>query len=826
MAFDRFMIGPTGGQQTLVKPWLIPDEAFAQLNNCYVFRGRLRKRFGSYLMNGNVDNEIAQLYSRLRINVATTAAVTGNLTSTIMPGSVWAIGQQFSVGDTIFTVKVANGATLTTGAATATYNTANGALVITGNNENPSTAVYFYPGTPVMGLISYETNVINDEPVYAFDTQFSYKYTGGITGAWTRLGTMTWTGNDSEFFWGWTYRGITSAQQFLFVTNYNAPDRTAYWDGFAWNVLAPIINPTSRIYTARIIIPFKNLLLMLNTVEADEGIQVGISNTDSSGNLSSTAVTGATLAHPFAVGQNFTVGSTIFTILVAAMGTNALATSTNGQNPSSTATLNITNAGLTTANLTITGNGLNPSTPVYYMPNTSGSTLNYFNRCRFSWDGSPVDVTAWQENVVGHGGYTDADTSEQIITCQFIKDRLIVYFERSTWELVYTGNNILPIIWQKINTELGSESTFSVIPFDRVAIGIANVGVHACNGSNVERIDLSIPDEVFGISNDNNGVYRVYGIRDYYTEMIYWTFPSIGPNDVYPNRVLTFNYRTKTWAFNDDSITCFGYYQDQSTTTWSSIQGQWFQAGYSWNSATIQAKFRDIIAGNQQGFVFICSADEYRNSPSLQITDVLNLVGQQIITCINHNLNNNDYIALENLQGVTGIDYPNNIFQVQRITSDSIAIYSENYAGNYLGGGTLARVSQIDILTKQYNFYVEDGRNAYVQKVDMLVDRTYQGEITVDTYVSSTEESQIQNAQATGSIMGTGILETSPYALVPLEQVQDRLWHPIYPQAEGECVQLHIYFSPEQIMNANISFEDFQLHAMTFYTQPTSSRLQ
>ena len=76
-----------------------------------------------------------------------------------------------------------------------------------------------------------------------------------------------------------------------------------------------------------------------------------------------------------------------------------------------------------------------------------------------------------------------------------------------------------------------------------------------------------------------------------------------------------------------------------------------------------------------------------------------------------------------------------------------------------------------------------------------------------------------------GAIMGTGIVQTSPYALVPLEAIQDRVWHPVYPQAEGECVQLHIYLSPTELLNADIAWEDFELHQLIFYASATS-RLQ
>lgn len=45
MAIDRFLIAPLEeGLRTDLKPWLIPDSAYAELNNAYIFRGRLKKK--------------------------------------------------------------------------------------------------------------------------------------------------------------------------------------------------------------------------------------------------------------------------------------------------------------------------------------------------------------------------------------------------------------------------------------------------------------------------------------------------------------------------------------------------------------------------------------------------------------------------------------------------------------------------------------------------------------------------------------------------------------------------------------------------------------
>ena len=84
----------------------------------------------------------------------------------------------------------------------------------------------------------------------------------------------------------------------------------------------------------------------------------------------------------------------------------------------------------------------------------------------------------------------------------------------------------------------------------------------------------------------------------------------------------------------------------------------------------------------------------------------------------------------------------------------------------------------------------------------------------------------LQSGVATNSLLGSGILETSPYTLMPMESYQTRLWHPLHLQADGEFVQLRFYMNDEQMLSPLISESDFQLHAMTFYVTPTASRLQ
>jgi hypothetical protein len=192
------------------------------------------------------------------------------------------------------------------------------------------------------------------------------------------------------------------------------------------------------------------------------------------------------------------------------------------------------------------------------------------------------------------------------------------------------------------------------------------------------------------------------------------------------------------------------------------------------------------------------------------------------ITSVNHNLQMGDFVVIENALGVTSLN--DFIHEVQVITTDTFEVYSAVFSGVYTGKGTIARISQIDILTKQYNFYSKSGRNAYISKVDCLVDVTDNGAVALDTFISSSNQSQSAAGAATGALLGTLELETAPYDLAPLESTQERVWHPVYLQSDGQCVQLRFYFDDVLATDPDAVWADFQLHAMMFYATPTSNR--
>ena len=139
-------------------------------------------------------------------------------------------------------------------------------------------------------------------------------------------------------------------------------------------------------------------------------------------------------------------------------------------------------------------------------------------------------------------------------------------------------------------------------------------------------------------------------------------------------------------------------------------------------------------------------------------------------------------------------------------------------------------------MTKEYNFYAKQGRNAYINQVDFLVDTTSAGKIQVDVFVSTAFFSTSTTPATPEVLLGSGTLDTFPYTIanaalgvaapIPFEETAERVWHPVYFEADGEVIQMQFIMNDAQMRNPAINECDFQLHAVCFHAAPTSYRFQ
>lgn len=564
------LIGPfqTGIQRDR-EPYLLPQEAFVDLEDAYVWRGRVKKKNG-YTFLGRLHRTPSPLPEVLpNINTGAVTYTTTLANSPVSPGTI------------IITINTIPAMTFTdnaNGTLTSTTPTANfgiidyesGTFTLTFNPPLPGGGPFAVnaidyrtlPRQPVMGLATYDTININREDLVAFDQTRSYFF-NTTTNQFDEIATGNWNSSDSDFFWWYNYFVDGSNNKLLWTTNniaYNVAlqDGIQYFNGTTWTLLQAQIDSAAPnpnfLRGSLMVIPYRDRLVALNTLE--------------------------------------------------------------GPAP------------------------------------TIAGAIRYPQRIRWSQNGTPViavDVNAWRQDIIGRGGFLDAPTSEAIVSARFYKDTLIVFFERSTWRLRYTGNEILPFVFEQINAELGAESTFSSIQFDDGVLAVGDKRIISANSLGVTPIDQKIPDEVYKFHNDAEGPKRVHGIRDFFNQLVYWTFPNDVPNKTYPNKLLVLNYIEGSYAFFNDSFTTFGRWQRSIDYTWRTLPYEsWIDWVLPWGNPKGQSWHPSIIAGNQKGFVVLLDQVAV-NEESLDLINTLPVpsisnTAPAVFDLPNHNLEINDFV--------------------------------------------------------------------------------------------------------------------------------------------------------------------------------------
>ncbi len=469
---------------------------------------------------------------------------------------------------------------------------------------------------------------------------------------------------------------------------------------------------------------------------------------------------------------------------------------------------------------------------------TQLGSVNIFNRCRFSQIGSPIQQTvvgppfvggAWRSDVFGKGGFIDCPINEAIVSAAFFKNTLLVSFERSTWQLRYVGEYGLPFLWERVSSDFGSESTFSNVLFDRGILQVGDKGITSASATNVQRIDEKIPDLVFSFRNDNFGIERIQGIRDFQREIVFWNYVESTEDTVsqkYPDRILVYNYRNNTFAIFRDNVTAFGLFQTSNSITWDSEIVTWDDMDITWDSVYEQTYFPFIVSGNQQGYIHLFGYQTI-NDPSLSVTAVDMTVSPNVLTIPDHNLDDNEFIYLTGLtfSSTPPANLNNQIYLVTYIDDNNIGLSTWNFvtqgyevtpiagSSSYVGNGQVALFPVLNVLTKDFNPYQAQGLQLKLSFIDFLFDATPNAAVSIQYYVNSSISTQ-------GNLLiGNNEVETyltSPFYVPDSEYA----WHRFFATAFGQYINVLITYD-DNLMNTLTTHEqDFQLNAMTLWTRP------
>lgn len=459
-----------------------------------------------------------------------------------------------------------------------------------------------------------------------------------------------------------------------------------------------------------------------------------------------------------------------------------------------------------------------------------------------------VNVNAWRDDVRGQGGFLDIPTSENIISFGFVRDNLVVFCEHSTWQLRYTGRSIAPFQIERVNSELGAESTFSAVQFDTSLVGVGDKGIVECDSFKSERIDIKIPNLVFDFNNLNEGTTRVHGIRDFIEQLAYWTYPfkpEKSPYEItFPNRRLVYNYENDSWAIFTDSLTTLGTFQAQSGAKWQDFPGpdssnKWSNQNITWVQR--QALQPDIIGGNQQGFVEYLDS-QAGNDVSLAITGITGSLPTILINSYDHNLVVGDVIQIfdiaptdtffalnNNIYGVTNVIDANN-FEIMTYNpiNDSFNIPVEIVDGVYFSAGRIAIRDGFSVISKKFSF-IEEGQNIQMGYLDVLTDTAEGGAITCNIYLNYNDSEPI-NTVPQNRLPDALNLSPDPFfnSTVPISQngglESSKNWQRVFCPVRGQFITIEWTLSNAQLVGDEQGC-DVQIDAQILYVRRAGKQL-
>lgn len=565
MGYQPFMVAPFNTAiSTYLKPWMQPEDAFIDMEDCYTYRGVVTKRLGFSLFD-SFPNAVNTFFIGTGDGVTTSFTVTipyvpiARLSMTIThtySGGTVSDGHDTASGYPISTITGTNlglsavnyltGVVVLNFTAAPTINTpiklTFGVLVAVGNGGTtyacslPITGAFAAPIKPKSVFIGNVSTGQGSNPSFDVPTTID---TGSLVGGDVSAGVVQYS----------TGKIDTASPPSVSVT-FNAPI-TLNTDIFAqWEFQAPS-NPIKGI-------PFfwtatssqDTLVFNNNQVAKVDPLNFKLTNI-SGGDIFNTSqkaffFTANYLGRIFILNNNdpLTVwDGTNFTQPVVAFS--SLAPTTNN---------------LDTGLLIF----LYKNRLVILRPTENGVIQPQRARyCKLN------DPFTWFSDFNGAGGFIDAPTPEWIVAAEFLRDELIVHFQESTWRLRYTANDIAPYRWEKINESRRVDAPYACTKYQNFETSVGTTGLLRCDSVNIERYDDKIIDFTEDeIDQANIDICNSYRFDNLNQQWICYPVPDVDIN-FFSQKWLVWNFLENSFSKYNIGATCFGAYFQGRDLTWA-----------------------------------------------------------------------------------------------------------------------------------------------------------------------------------------------------------------------------------------------------------------
>jgi len=615
MKYQPHLIGNyrTGLDEGL-SPWLLPQDAWAVMTNCYLRRGVLCKRGGrtafDRFVHAVADEAIGALGST-------------HYTGTLAEYPVRAGDLEFTDGTLVITDD-GDGTLSGDGSGTINYTTGAYDITFSGATSDAVTASYdFYPGNPIVGIESYWNTSTSETDLIVFDTKRCGKYDATTEKLEDVCAEDVWTGALANLFWGCNARG------YLYVTN--NVDRIKRWSGSTLQTpLMDLVLNTDGLVSA-------SILSVGSTAEkiASTAFQYHIS-----GLIYSKAAVAAGTVFSAADTINNAAGAGLFwgiwAVQINAAGTISTKSPSSDQTYANEAAAIAALPAADTGNVrigyvtvqskdttkwTAQTDDLTPASDCqdsnFY--SSAGSSLTPINTARMIFfykervillrtteSGTLYPQRARWPKTTDHNdwtndGYVDAPTQDWIMAADFISEDLVVWFQNSTWRLKYTEDAALPFRWEQIDPSQGCYAPFSGFVYQDVMAVVGATNINETDNLKVYQIDDRIPDAVIGI--DQMQFDKIYSIQIQELQQILISYPEVDEAD--NNKSLLFNYADKCWSRYDFGFNVYGYYKRGETgLTLDEIEKTFDEIEYAFDDNTRQAGYPITLGGDSSGYIW------------------------------------------------------------------------------------------------------------------------------------------------------------------------------------------------------------------------------
>ncbi len=694
MTYSPYLIANFAtGLDNVLQPWLSPDDSQFELFDGYIYRGVWQKRQGYSQYATGERGGSAYCESRMvhRIsNVAMIGVIDGvnatfdqNLISPLRRGSVTVTGsnpvQSFTDDGLGGFVGAAGGIDYTSGEIIFIT------LPIAPAVASTVTVTYdYHQGLPVMGVMNFITQT-NIRQLIVADTTYVNRY-NNVTNRLDDISPSTLlTGNNSNFF-SWTnYPDTNGLQRLLFVNN---KDPIQQYSGSTVTVYPVYTSSVQQTNVASGVTGNATVGPYIINTPPNTGILPGtLSVIDVVGGQTLTDNQFGILQGPGTGTVNYLTGAISATFTAAVGGGNAI---------------NLTYKQLNTPIITCRHIFQFKDRSILLSIIENDSSVRGL-RIRISGTGAQGDI--FTTDAIG-AGFIDIPDNTFIQAADFNRDDLLIFTEKSTWVLKYTGNDVVPFTIDKIDDSRGSQAPYGTITYLNKTSASSVRGLIFCDGYTVERADLKIPEYSFNQISQSRFFQCFAGAVDEDRDH-YLIHPS--PGSLISDRILVTNYEEENYAVYRIPLSCMGNYINTVTTEWddllvydtwdemADVFGNWYSFAYSEGGYF-------GVGGGHNGQITRLNAVELEDYPvKIRSSTVINDTLLQVLTDF-QDWKVGDYITLDGMTGMEKGKHQQG--QIRDIVTDhykfNLTIPTAGFS-SYINFGTASKSIIFESTTKKFN---------------------------------------------------------------------------------------------------------------------------